>query len=130
MIQGKNARRRVNAGVGREHKRSCMCNQVSCYCMVVRACSRTDMLQYDLADRLEVGMELWSTLVAIERDPAKVSGAWVFRGTRIPVASLFENLRDGATVDQYLEWFPGVTRAQVDAVLDYEAHAFSLAEAA
>ena len=75
-------------------------------------------------------MELWSTLVAVERDPTKVSGAWVFRGTRVPVASLFENLRDGATVDQYLEWFPGVTRAQVDAVLEYEARAFSLAAAA
>jgi uncharacterized protein (DUF433 family) len=50
-----------------------------------------------------------------------VSGAWVFRGTRVPVATLFENLRDGATVDEFLAWFPGVTRAQVEAVLDAEA---------
>ncbi len=45
----------------------------------------------------------------------------MFRNTRVPVAALFENLRDGATIDEFLEWFPGVTRAQVEAVLDYEA---------
>jgi uncharacterized protein (DUF433 family) len=50
-----------------------------------------------------------------------MSGVWVFRGTRVPVAALFENLRDGATINQFLEWFPGVTRGQVEAVLDYEA---------
>ncbi|MDY7015606.1 MAG: DUF433 domain-containing protein, partial [Cyanobacteriota bacterium] len=48
-------------------------------------------------------------LEIIERHPTKVSGAWVFRGTRVPVAALFENLKDGASVDQFLEWFPGVT---------------------
>lgn len=57
---------------------------------------------------------------AIERNPTKVSGAWVFRGTRVPVAALFENLKDGASIDQFIEWFPGVTRAQVEALLDYE----------
>jgi uncharacterized protein (DUF433 family) len=62
----------------------------------------------------------WDTLDAIERHPDTVSGAWVFRGTRVPVAALFENLRDGATIDQFLEWFPGVSRAQVEAVLNYE----------
>ena len=56
----------------------------------------------------------------IERDPEKVSGAWVFRGTRVPLAALFENLKDGASIDQFLEWFPGVEREQVLAVLDYE----------
>lgn len=65
-------------------------------------------------------MKNWATLEAVERHPDKVSGAWVFRGTRIPVAALFENLRDGATIDQFLEWFPGVQRSQVEAVLDYE----------
>jgi uncharacterized protein (DUF433 family) len=58
---------------------------------------------------------------AISRDSAIHSGAWVFRGTRVPVAALFENLRDGATIEQFLEWFPGVSRAQVEAILDYEA---------
>ena len=48
-------------------------------------------------------------LLAVERSPARVSGAWVFRGTRVPVKALFENLEDGATLDQFLEWFPGVT---------------------
>ena len=66
-------------------------------------------------------MHQWQTLDAVERVPDLLHGAWVFRGTRVPVAALFENLRDGATIDQFLEWFPGVTRAQVEGVLDYEA---------
>jgi uncharacterized protein (DUF433 family) len=66
-------------------------------------------------------MRDWRQLDAVERSPEVVSGAWVFRGTRVPVAALFENLRDGATVDEFLAWFPGVTRAQVEAVLDAEA---------
>ncbi|PSN07418.1 DUF433 domain-containing protein [filamentous cyanobacterium CCT1] len=56
----------------------------------------------------------------LERSPDKVSGAWVFRGTRVPVAAFSENLKEGASLDQFLEWFPGVTRAQVEALLDYE----------
>jgi uncharacterized protein (DUF433 family) len=54
----------------------------------------------------------------IERDPTKVSGAWIFRGTRVPVAAFFENFKDGASIDQFLEWFPGVTRVQVEVLLD------------
>ena len=57
---------------------------------------------------------------AIERDPQKVSGAWVFRGTRVPLSALFENLKDGASIDEFLEWFPGVRREDVIAVLDFE----------
>jgi uncharacterized protein (DUF433 family) len=56
----------------------------------------------------------------IERHPAKMSGEWVFCGTRVPVVALFENLKDGASIDQFLDWFPGVTRTQVEALLDYE----------
>ena len=68
----------------------------------------------------------WSDCPAVERAKDKVSGAWVFRGTRVPVRALFENLETGATIDQFLEWFPGVTSNQVMAVL---AHAEqSLAE--
>ena len=63
----------------------------------------------------------WSTCSAVERDPAKGSGAWVFRGTRVPVSALFENLEGGATVEQFLSWFPGVSRAQADAVLEHAA---------
>lgn len=70
-------------------------------------------------------MNQWETLEAVERSPDKVSGAWVFRGTRVPVSALFENLRDGATLEQFLEWFPGVKRTQVEAVLNYEIIAFA-----
>ncbi|MGK7888314.1 MAG: DUF433 domain-containing protein [Leptolyngbyaceae cyanobacterium] len=59
-------------------------------------------------------------LDTLDRHPETVSGAWVFKGTRVPVAALFENLKDGASIDQFLEWFPGVTRTQVEALLDYE----------
>lgn len=69
----------------------------------------------------------WGTLDVIERDPDKVSGAWVFRGTRVPVTALFENLRDGATVDEFLEWFPGVKREQVEALLDHELETLTTA---
>jgi len=50
-----------------------------------------------------------------------MSGEWVFRGTRVPVSALFENLEDGAQTAQFLEWFPGVTDQQVRAVLDHAA---------
>ena len=59
----------------------------------------------------------WATCSSVERNPERVSGSWVFQGTRVPVRALFENLEDGATVDDFLEWFPGVTRSQVEAVL-------------
>lgn len=63
----------------------------------------------------------WSTCPAVERDPERVSGAWVFRGTRVPVAALFENLEDGAQVAQFVQWFPGVSMEQVRAVLEHAA---------
>ena len=61
----------------------------------------------------------WSRCGAVERTPGKVGGAWVFRGTRVPVKALFENLESGAPVDDFLAWFPDVTREQVDAVLQH-----------
>ena len=72
----------------------------------------------------------WKHLDAVESHPDVVSGAWVFRGTRVPVAALFENLRDGATIDQFLEWLPGVQRADVEAVLDFEVAALTAPAAA
>ncbi len=66
-------------------------------------------------------MNDWRNCDAVERHPDRVSGAWVFRETRVPVSALFENLKDGASIEQFLEWFPGVKRSQVEAVLDYEA---------
>ena len=63
----------------------------------------------------------WSSCPAVERDADRVSGAWVFRGTRVPVAALFENLEDGALASQFVDWFPGVTLDQVRAVLEHVA---------
>jgi uncharacterized protein (DUF433 family) len=69
----------------------------------------------------------WTTCPAVERDPQKVSGAWVFRGTRVPVSALFENIEGGATVDQFVQWFPGVAREQIDAVLEHAARSVQTA---
>ena len=68
-------------------------------------------------------MATWEDCDAVERHPEKLSGAWVFRGTRIPLSALFENLRDGASIDQFLTWFPGVERSQIEVVLEHEAMA-------
>jgi len=59
----------------------------------------------------------WTTCRSVERVPEKVSGAWVFTGTRVPVRALFENLESGASLDEFLEWFPGVSREQAVDVL-------------
>ena len=71
-------------------------------------------------------MNSWYQCTAVERDPAKVSGDWVFTKTRVPVRALFENLEDGATIDEFVEWFPGVTRKQVEAVLEFAAASLEL----
>ena len=63
----------------------------------------------------------WSSCPVVERDPDRVSGAWLFRGTRMPVPALFENLEDGALVSQFVEWFPDVTLEQVRSVLEHAA---------
>ena len=68
----------------------------------------------------------WQSCTSVERSPEKVSGAWVFRGTRVPVRALFENLEDGATVDDFLEWFPGVSRSQAEAVLEHASASLAL----
>ena len=67
----------------------------------------------------------WETCPAVERDPGKYGGAWVFRGTRVPVSALFENLKDGATLDQFLAWFPGVASRQAAAVLEHAARSLT-----
>jgi uncharacterized protein (DUF433 family) len=59
----------------------------------------------------------WSKCPAVERIPGKGGGEWLFKGTRVPVRALFENLEDDARVEDFLEWFPGVTREQVELVL-------------
>ena len=67
----------------------------------------------------------WSSCPAVERAPQRVSNAWVFRGTRVPVKSLFENLQDGADVTEFVRWFPGVRAEQVRAVLEHAARSLS-----
>ena len=64
----------------------------------------------------------WSQCAALESVPGKVSGSWVFRGTRIPVAAVFANLEDGFNIDQIVEMFEGLTRDQVKSVLEFAAH--------
>jgi len=61
----------------------------------------------------------WSKCPAVESIPGKVSGAWLFRGTRVPVSAIFENLKT-STLDEVLENF-NVTREQVKCVLDFAA---------
>ena len=63
----------------------------------------------------------WSQCPAVERVPGKVSGAWVLLGTRMPVATVFENLEAGANLDNILEWYDGLDREQVKAVIDFAA---------
>ena len=66
----------------------------------------------------------WSSCPEVERSPDKLSGAWVFKDTRVPVKALFENIEDGASVEDFLAWFPGVTKLQVDAVLKRDISSF------
>ena len=62
----------------------------------------------------------WSQCPAVESIPGKVGGAWVFRGTRMPVATVFENLEAGASIEEIMEWFD-VTPEQIKAVLEFAA---------
>jgi uncharacterized protein (DUF433 family) len=62
----------------------------------------------------------WSQCPAVESVPGKRSGAWVFKDTRMPVSTVFENLESGASIEEIMEWF-GVTREQIVAVLDFAA---------
>lgn len=63
----------------------------------------------------------------MERRPEKVGGEWLFKNTRVPVRALFENLEGGARVGDFLEWFPGVTREQVEVVLRHAEHSLAVA---
>jgi len=69
----------------------------------------------------------WTQCAAVEGAPGKVSGAWVFKATRVPVRALFENLEDGATVNDFLAWFPGVSREQVEAELERAQRSLAVA---
>ena len=62
----------------------------------------------------------WSQCPEVESIPGKVSGAWVFKNTRMPVATVFENLEAGLTVEEVMEEF-SVSREQINAVLKFAA---------
>jgi uncharacterized protein (DUF433 family) len=83
-----------------------LCRLTSCGCGFTGA-----------VDRLTFAMLDWTECKSVERVPGRVSGAFVFKGTRLPVATLFENLEAGATVSDFLKWYEGVTREQVLEVL-------------
>ncbi len=63
----------------------------------------------------------WSQCPAVESIPGRVSGAWVLRGTRMPAFVIFENIEAGASLDDIMEWFEGLDREQVKAVIEFAA---------
>ena len=72
----------------------------------------------------------WSQCAAVESVPGKVSGAWVFKDTRMPVSAVFENLEDGFTIDELIDLYDGLTRDQVQAALDFAARSLKTSEIA
>ena len=62
----------------------------------------------------------WSKCPVVESVPGRLSGAWVFRDTRMPVSAVFENLEAGATIEEIIEQFD-VTREQINSVLEFVA---------
>ncbi len=71
----------------------------------------------------------WSQCSAVESIPGKVSGAWVLRGTRMPVAAVFENIEAGANIDDIMEWFDGLEREQVKAAIEFGVRSLDKAPA-
>jgi uncharacterized protein (DUF433 family) len=63
----------------------------------------------------------WSQCPVVESNPETMSGAWVFRGTRFPISTIFENLEHGATIDEILEWYQGLNREQIQEVVSFAA---------
>lgn len=63
----------------------------------------------------------WAGCTAVKQDPQRLSGAWMFRGIRVPVAALLENLEDGISLADFVELFPGVTQGQARLVLEHAA---------
>ena len=71
----------------------------------------------------------WTECAAVESVPGKVSGAWVLKGTRMPVSAIFESLEAGANIDNILEWYDGLDREQVKAVIEFAARSLDKAPA-
>ena len=72
----------------------------------------------------------WSRCPAVDRLPGKMGGAWCFVNTRMPVASLFDHLNKGATIDEFLEWFPDMEPVDVHAVLQFAQESLRVPEKA
>jgi uncharacterized protein (DUF433 family) len=68
-------------------------------------------------------LSIGSRCPAVESVPGKMSGAWVLKGTRTPVSAIFENLEAGASIDDIMEWFDGLDREQVKAVIEFDFEA-------
>ena len=68
----------------------------------------------------------WSQCPAVESVPGKRSGAWVFRGTRMPVAAVFENLEDGMSIDELVQLYDGLTREHIQGVLEFAARSLQV----
>jgi uncharacterized protein (DUF433 family) len=89
---------------------------------------RTSKPRHDFCERIpfeEGGIFImapldWSQCPAVESVPGRLSGAWVFRDTRMPVASVFENLECGSSIEEIIEQYD-VTREQIVAVLEFAA---------
>lgn len=71
----------------------------------------------------------WSECPAVESVPGRVSGAWVLRGTRMPVSAILENIEAGASINDLMEWFDGLDREQVKAVIEFAARSLDRASA-
>jgi uncharacterized protein (DUF433 family) len=69
----------------------------------------------------------WSKCPVVVSVPGKVSGAWLLKGTRMPVSAIFENIEAGASIDNILEWFEGLDRTQVEVVLEFVARSLDRA---
>ena len=68
----------------------------------------------------------WTKYPAVERIPEKLSGEWLFKDTRVPVRALLENLESRACIDDFLVWFPGVVRDQVELVLKHAEYSLAV----
>ena len=74
-------------------------------------------------------MKNWNTCPSVERTPGKVSGAWVFGGTGIPLSALYEILASGTSIKEFVEWFPSVDEQQGRTVLEHGPRALKAAAA-
>lgn len=83
-----------------------------------------DVQSYDGAEGQDMASLDWSQCAAVESVPGKVSGAWVFRGTRMPVQTVFDNLEAGMSVEEITEIFD-VTPEEVTAVLHFASESLT-----